>query len=129
MQLREEITQRGFVVLPSVVDDATCDDLVEDLERVCQRGRGGIRNVLSMSCPARLLVRTRQIRDVIESVLSPGAFCVPVLCAGARGSGVLMRPLLFHASAKAANDAPRRILHLEFADQDLPHGLEWTKRV
>ncbi len=48
---------------------------------------------------------------------------------GARGSGVVMRPLLIHASSKATVDARRRVLHLEFADFDLPAGLNWYQRV
>ncbi|MET0554472.1 MAG: phytanoyl-CoA dioxygenase, partial [Vicinamibacteria bacterium] len=41
-----------------------------------------------------------------------------------RGDVLLMRPLLLHASSKAATDAPRRVLHVEYAaDRTLPGGL------
>lgn len=48
---------------------------------------------------------------------------------GLRGSGLIMRPLLIHASSKAIAPARRRVLHLEFADFDLPAGLDWHRRV
>ncbi len=35
-----------------------------------------------------------------------------------------MRPLLIHASSKAECDAPRRVLHIEYADSlDLKPGM------
>ena len=40
-----------------------------------------------------------------------------------RGDVVVMRPLLIHASSKAASDRPRRVLHLEYAERlDLGGG-------
>jgi ectoine hydroxylase-related dioxygenase (phytanoyl-CoA dioxygenase family) len=52
----------------------------------------------------------------------------PVVCHGTIGTALLMRPLLWHASAKVRDDRPRRVLHLEFAHQDLPGGLDWAER-
>jgi len=44
----------------------------------------------------------------------------------ARGAAIVMRPLLLHASSKAATDAsPRRVLHFVFGPRELPFGLEW----
>ena len=48
---------------------------------------------------------------------------------GLCGDGLLMRPLLIHASSKAAVKARRRMLHLEFANFDLPDGMDWHRRV
>jgi ectoine hydroxylase-related dioxygenase (phytanoyl-CoA dioxygenase family) len=43
------------------------------------------------------------------------------------GAGLLMRPLLLHASSPAKAPAHRRVLHLEFAPADLlPSPLEWA---
>jgi ectoine hydroxylase-related dioxygenase (phytanoyl-CoA dioxygenase family) len=52
-----------------------------------------------------------------------------VVCAVPRGGAVLMRPLLVHASSSCAQLEPRRVVHLEFAADDLPNGLEWHERV
>jgi ectoine hydroxylase-related dioxygenase (phytanoyl-CoA dioxygenase family) len=44
--------------------------------------------------------------------------------------GILrLRPLLLHASSHSASDAPRRVIHIEYAAHDLPDGLEWATRV
>jgi len=39
----------------------------------------------------------------------------PVTCAVPIGGVVAMRPLVVHASSKATNDQPRRVLHIEYA--------------
>jgi ectoine hydroxylase-related dioxygenase (phytanoyl-CoA dioxygenase family) len=44
------------------------------------------------------------------------------------GGALLMRPLLLHASSPAILPAHRRVVHLEFAADDLPGGLEWHGR-
>ena len=50
------------------------------------------------------------------------------VCLADRGGVVMMRPLLLHASSLAAAPAHRRVVHLEFAVDDLPGGLEWHGR-
>ena len=52
-----------------------------------------------------------------------------VTCTVPRGGAILMRPLLLHASSSSSNPEPRRVIHLEFAADDLPGGLEWRDRV
>ena len=49
----------------------------------------------------------------------------PVVCELAKGGALLMRPLLLHASSPAENPSHRRVLHLEYAAQELPNGLKW----
>jgi ectoine hydroxylase-related dioxygenase (phytanoyl-CoA dioxygenase family) len=49
-----------------------------------------------------------------------------VLCTMPVGGVLLMRPLLLHASARAHNQAHRRIVHLEWAASELPGGLRWS---
>jgi ectoine hydroxylase-related dioxygenase (phytanoyl-CoA dioxygenase family) len=45
-------------------------------------------------------------------------------CHAGRGGVLAMRPLVVHASAKAKNDAPRRVLHFEYAERlDLAPGI------
>ena len=52
-----------------------------------------------------------------------------VVCAVPRGGALLMRPLLLHASSACVAPTPRRVIHLEFAADELPEGLEWHNRV
>jgi ectoine hydroxylase-related dioxygenase (phytanoyl-CoA dioxygenase family) len=49
----------------------------------------------------------------------------PVECTARRGEVLAMRPLLLHASTQALNPAHRRVLHLEFAAEELPEPLHW----
>ena len=51
-----------------------------------------------------------------EEVFSIARRHVPVDCLVARGGVLAMRPLLIHSSSKARVDAPRRVLHIEYAD-------------
>lgn len=45
------------------------------------------------------------------------------------GDGLVMRPLLLHASARASGDSRRRVLHFVFAPAALPCGLSWQDEV
>jgi ectoine hydroxylase-related dioxygenase (phytanoyl-CoA dioxygenase family) len=48
-----------------------------------------------------------------------------IVCEVPKGGVLLMRPLLLHASSPAASPRHRRVLHIEYATQKLPNGLEW----
>ncbi|HLO51361.1 MAG TPA: phytanoyl-CoA dioxygenase family protein [Kamptonema sp.] len=50
---------------------------------------------------------------------------IPFSCNIPRGSALVMRPLLLHASSVAINPSRRRVLHLEYSALKLPGGLEW----
>lgn len=45
------------------------------------------------------------------------------------GDALLMRPLLLHASSPADSPRHRRVIHLEFAADELPDGLAWAERI
>ncbi len=47
------------------------------------------------------------------------------LCAVPRGGAIVMRPLLLHASSASEIPARRRVIHLEYAAEALPDGLQW----
>jgi ectoine hydroxylase-related dioxygenase (phytanoyl-CoA dioxygenase family) len=48
-------------------------------------------------------------------------------CLVPAGGVVVMRPLLLHASASGTGADHRRVIHLEYAAEDLPGGLEWYR--
>jgi len=50
-------------------------------------------------------------------------------CTAHQGDAILMRPLLLHASSQAVHLSNRRVVHLEFAAEDLPQDMEWYERV
>lgn len=52
-----------------------------------------------------------------------------IVCTAGAGDILLMRPLLLHASGKAVAPGHRRVLHVEWATENLPGGLAWFERV
>jgi ectoine hydroxylase-related dioxygenase (phytanoyl-CoA dioxygenase family) len=51
-----------------------------------------------------------------------------VTCTVPKGGALLIRPFLLHASSGCDVPMPRRVIHLEFAAEELPQGLEWHDR-
>jgi ectoine hydroxylase-related dioxygenase (phytanoyl-CoA dioxygenase family) len=52
-----------------------------------------------------------------------------VACPVHRGDAILMRPLILHSSPPATKPSSRRVVHLEFAAAELPHGARWQDLV
>ncbi|CAA9197346.1 hypothetical protein FLACOL7796_01629 [Flavobacterium collinsii] len=50
------------------------------------------------------------------------------ICEVEQGGIMIMKPLLFHASNKTTNNERRRVIHIEFSNQQLPSGLEWSEK-
>ena len=48
-----------------------------------------------------------------------------VACTAERGSILALKPLLLHASSPAQSPAHRRVIHIDFAADELPGGLAW----
>ncbi|HEV2690080.1 MAG TPA: phytanoyl-CoA dioxygenase family protein [Bryobacteraceae bacterium] len=67
-----------------------------------------------------------------QGVLSPAQIAqwrqraAPASCIVCAGGVVLMRPLLLHASSAAITPRHRRVIHLEYAAQEQPGGLQWA---
>ena len=52
----------------------------------------------------------------------------PVTCEAMAGDALIMLPLLLHASSASALPRHRRVLHFDYANVELPDGLEWRER-
>jgi ectoine hydroxylase-related dioxygenase (phytanoyl-CoA dioxygenase family) len=52
-----------------------------------------------------------------------------ITCTVPKGGALVMRPLLLHASSSCAIPNSRRVIRLEFAEAELPHGLDWHDRI
>lgn len=50
------------------------------------------------------------------------------VCEVEKGGIMIMKPLLLHASDKTTNNQRRRVIHIEFSNQELPKGLEWSEK-
>lgn len=51
-----------------------------------------------------------------------------ITCAVSKGGVMLMKPLLLHSSSRTTNNRQRRVIHIEFADEELPMGLSWAEK-
>lgn len=71
----------------------------------------------------------RQGRLIASAASSKQTSADEFVCTAPRGSALLMRPLLLHASSKAQIDTPRRVLHFLFGPPRLPNGLRWHQAV
>jgi ectoine hydroxylase-related dioxygenase (phytanoyl-CoA dioxygenase family) len=49
------------------------------------------------------------------------------ICPVTRGSVMIMKPLLLHSSSRTTNNRKRRVIHIEFCNQELPEGLRWSE--
>ena len=53
---------------------------------------------------------------------------IETICEVEKGGIMIMKPLIFHASNKTTNNERRRVIHIEFSNQKLPSGLEWSEK-
>ncbi|MES2820933.1 MAG: phytanoyl-CoA dioxygenase family protein [Pseudomonadota bacterium] len=54
---------------------------------------------------------------------------VPIECLARRGTALLLKPLILHASSKSTGRGRRRVLHILFGPPTLPYGLSWRHAV
>ena len=52
-----------------------------------------------------------------------------VSCRVSKGGIMLMKPLLLHSSGRTTNNRRRRVIHIEFSNQELPTELNWSERM
>ncbi len=64
-----------------------------------------------------------------EAAILSRAAATEVTCVAERGTALVLRPLLLHASSKATGTSKRRVLHFVFGPRLLPHGLRWQYSV
>jgi ectoine hydroxylase-related dioxygenase (phytanoyl-CoA dioxygenase family) len=50
-----------------------------------------------------------------------------IICEAKAGDILVMKPLLLHSSRKGITTGHRRILHVEYSNDDLPFPLTWQK--
>ena len=52
-----------------------------------------------------------------------------VSCNVSKGGIMLTKPLLLHSSGRTTNNRQRRVIHIEFSNQELPTELSWAERM
>lgn len=50
-------------------------------------------------------------------------------CSVEKGGIMIMKPLLLHSSRRSVSGARRRVIHIEFCNQELPHQITWSERL
>lgn len=79
--------------------------------------------------PLRVLPGSHRAGKLSEADIDAWKARTPsVTCLAKRGDVLAFHPLLLHASSPATRPGHRRVLHLEFAAEPLPGGLEWRWR-
>lgn len=129
------LTEDGFAIVREVIDAPTKDGVPHVLPPMaileamlavrihlddCDAANGPVRVIPGSHRGGRLDDRA------IEDWKARGP---ELVCELPRGGALLMRPLLLHASAKAATPRRRRVIHIEYAAAELPHPLAWAFRV
>ena len=51
------------------------------------------------------------------------------ICELKKGGIVIMKPLTLHSSKRTENDKNRRVIHIEFTDEELPLSLNWKEKI
>jgi ectoine hydroxylase-related dioxygenase (phytanoyl-CoA dioxygenase family) len=75
--------------------------------------------------PLRVVPGSHSVACLSAEALATWRQRPSIVCTVPRGGALLMRPLTVHASSSSSKPAPRRVIHLEFAADELPNGLEW----
>lgn len=50
-------------------------------------------------------------------------------CNVSKGGIMIMKPLILHSSSRTTNNKRRRVIHIEFSNQELPTELKWAERL
>lgn len=77
----------------------------------------------------RVLVGSHRQQWPREQIAACKSKLAEVLCEVGVGGVLAMRPLLLHASSASESPGHRRVVHIEFAHQELPGALEWHQRI
>lgn len=51
------------------------------------------------------------------------------ICEVKKGGILILKPLTLHASKRTENQKNRRVIHIEFTDQELPKGMNWNEKL
>ena len=54
---------------------------------------------------------------------------IETICNVKKGGIMIMKPLLLHSSSRTTNNKKRRVIHIEFSNQELPNELNWSERM
>ena len=79
--------------------------------------------------PLRVLSGSHTRRWPLDEIPDCKSKFREVVCEVDEGGILAMRPLLLHASSSSEVPAHRRVIHIEYANRELPGALEWQQRI
>ena len=79
--------------------------------------------------PLRVIPSSHKHGCLSDKQIQEWAKDAAVTCTASRGDAILMRPLLLHSSPSTRVPYSRRVVHLEFAADQLPNGTDWKDRL
>ena len=77
----------------------------------------------------RILVGSHHQQWTPEEIANCKSIFQEVSCEVSKGGVLVMRPLLLHASSASESPGHRRVIHIEYAHEELPGKLDWHQRV
>ncbi len=79
----------------------------------------------------KVILGSHKSRHNSESIAMITQNSIPFLCNVPAGGVHILHPMILHASEKVKADSKnrRRVIHLEFSNQELAEGLTWAERV
>lgn len=77
--------------------------------------------------PLRVIPGSHRSGFILDAQLDEWKKQSSLTCTCKAGDAILMRPLLLHASSPATKTIPRRVIHVEFAEEALAGGLRWNE--
>ncbi len=79
--------------------------------------------------PLRVLSGSHTKKWPLEEIPECKSEFREVVCKVDEGGVLVMRPLVLHASSSSEVPEHRRVIHIEYANRELPGALEWQQRI
>jgi ectoine hydroxylase-related dioxygenase (phytanoyl-CoA dioxygenase family) len=69
------------------------------------------------------------LKDIYRPETIDWTIVTETICDVPKGGLMIMKPLLLHGSNKTTNNKKRRVIHIEFSNEELPKSIKWAERL
>lgn len=85
----------------------------------CTKENGALRVIAESHLNGTIKIKEwMKMKNGIESI-----------CEVKKGGILILKPLILHSSRRTENEKNRRVIHIEFTEQELPEGLKWKEKI
>jgi hypothetical protein len=74
------------------------------------------------------IIEGSHLRGIYRSETADRELANETVCRVPRGGAMIMKPLLLHASGRTVDNRKRRVVHIEFSNQELTGALKWAEK-